>query len=155
MHSPLLRRRRCVFSSCLLLFKVARTASRCSHSGSFEIGEAMVDIDSLANNTSYRDARICTSRIIMDVIENLRAYLAVARTGSFSGAARELHVAASVVTKRISQLEWRLKSTLFERTTRRVSLTTAGQQHLIAIQRLVSDLDGIFGSVQQVAPELQ
>lgn len=91
----------------------------------------------------------------MDVIENLRAYLAVARTGSFSGAARELHVAASVVTKRISQLEWRLKSTLFERTTRRVSLTTAGQQHLIAIQRLVSDLDGIFGSVQQVAPELQ
>jgi DNA-binding transcriptional LysR family regulator len=91
----------------------------------------------------------------MDVIENLRAYLAVARTGSFSGAARELHVAASVVTKRISQLEWRLKSTLFERTTRRVSLTTAGQLHLIAIQRLVSDLDGIFGSVQQVAPELQ
>ena len=77
----------------------------------------------------------------MDVIENLRAYLAVARTGSFSGAARELHVAASVVTKRISQLEWRLKSTLFERTTRRVSLTTAGQQHLIAIQRLVSDMD--------------
>lgn len=91
----------------------------------------------------------------MDVIENLKAYLAVARTGSFSAAARELDVAASVVTKRIAQLEWRLKSTLFERTTRRVSLTTAGQLHLIAIQRLVSDLDGIFVGVQQAAPELQ
>jgi len=91
----------------------------------------------------------------MDVIENLRAYLAVARTGSFAAAARELDVAASVVTKRISQLEWRLKAPLFERTTRRVSLTTAGQQHLAAIQRLVSDLDGIFAGVQQAAPELQ
>lgn len=91
----------------------------------------------------------------MDVIENLRAYLAVARTGSFAAAARELDVAASVVTKRISQLEWRLKSPLFERTTRRVSLTTAGQQHLPAIQQLVSDLDDIFTGVQQAAPELQ
>ena len=91
----------------------------------------------------------------MDVIENLRAYLAVARTGSFAAAARELDVAASVVTKRVSQLEWRLKASLFERTTRRVSLTTAGQQHLPAVQRLVSDLDGIFAGVHQAAPELQ
>jgi DNA-binding transcriptional LysR family regulator len=91
----------------------------------------------------------------MDTVENLRAYLAVSRTGSFSAAARELGVAASVVTKRISQLEWRLKAPLFERTTRRVSLTAAGQQHLPAIQRLVSDLDGIFSGVQQAAPELQ
>jgi len=91
----------------------------------------------------------------MDIVENLRAYLAVARVGSFSAAARELDVAASVVTKRISQLEWRLKAPLFERTTRRVTLTTAGQQHLPAIQRLVSDLDGIFASVQQASPELQ
>nr|WP_315593810.1 LysR substrate-binding domain-containing protein [uncultured Cupriavidus sp.] len=91
----------------------------------------------------------------MDVIENLRAYLAVARTCSFAAAARELDVAASVVTKRISQLEWRLKASLFERTTRRVSLTIAGQQYLPEIQRLVSDLDGIFAGVQQAAPELQ
>jgi DNA-binding transcriptional LysR family regulator len=91
----------------------------------------------------------------MDTVENLRAYLTVARTGSFSAAARELGVAASVVTKRVSQLEWRLKAALFERTTRRVSLTTAGQQHLAAIQRLVSDLDGIFAGVRQSAPQLQ
>lgn len=91
----------------------------------------------------------------MDLIENLRTFLAVARTGSFAAAARELDVSASVVTKRISQLEWRLKTPVFERTTRRVSLTTAGQQHLPAIQRLVSDLDGILAGVQQAAPELQ
>jgi len=44
---------------------------------------------------------------------------------------------------------------LFERTTRRVSLTTAGQQHLPAIQRLISDLDGILAGVRQAAPQLQ
>lgn len=91
----------------------------------------------------------------MDVIDNLRAYLAVARTGSFAAAARELDVAASVVTKRIAQLEWRLKAPMFERTTRRVSLTSAGHQHLPAIQRLVSDLDDIFAGMQQAAPQLQ
>ena len=91
----------------------------------------------------------------MDTVENLRTFLAIARTGSFSAAARELGVAASVVTKRVAQLEHRMKSPLFERTTRRVSLTPAGQQQLPAIQRLVSDLDGIFAGVRAAAPRLQ
>ncbi|MBX3607636.1 MAG: LysR family transcriptional regulator [Piscinibacter sp.] len=91
----------------------------------------------------------------MDTVENLRAFLCVARTGSFSAAARELGVAASVVTKRVAQLEHRLKAALFERTTRRVSLTSAGRQQLPAIQRLLSDLDGILVGVRESARELQ
>lgn len=91
----------------------------------------------------------------MDTVENLRAFLAVARNSSFSGAARELGVAASVVTKRITQLESRLKAPLFERTTRRVSLTAAGRQQLPAIQRLVSDLDGIFAGARAAVPQVQ
>jgi len=41
----------------------------------------------------------------MDTLQNLKAFLAVAGSGSFSAAARRLGVAPSVVTKRIDQLE--------------------------------------------------
>jgi DNA-binding transcriptional LysR family regulator len=41
----------------------------------------------------------------MDVLANLRIFLAVARHGGFSEAARQLHVVPSVVAKRIAQLE--------------------------------------------------
>lgn len=91
----------------------------------------------------------------MDTIANLKAFLAVARTESFAAAARELGVAASVVTKRISQLEWRLKASLFERTTRHVSLTPAGQAYLPAVQRLVADAEDLFAQAAESRGELQ
>jgi DNA-binding transcriptional LysR family regulator len=55
----------------------------------------------------------------MDTILNMKAFLATARSGSFSEAARQLSVAPSVVSKRVNQLEWQLRSRLLERTTRR------------------------------------
>jgi DNA-binding transcriptional LysR family regulator len=91
----------------------------------------------------------------MDTLANLKAFLAVSRTGSFAGAARELKVAPSVVTKRISQIEWRLKSPLFERSTRRVSLTPTGQRYLPTVQRLLADVDDLFSEVQGSAHSLQ
>lgn len=91
----------------------------------------------------------------MDTLNNLRAFLAVSRTGSFAAAARDLKVAPSVVTKRISQIEWRLKSPLFERSTRRVSLTPTGQRYLPTVQRLLADVDDLFSEVQDTAHSLQ
>lgn len=91
----------------------------------------------------------------MDTIANLKAFLAVARTESFAAAARELGVAASVVTKRISQLEWRLKASLFERTTRHVSLTPTGQAYLPAVQRLVADAEDLFAQAASSRGALQ
>lgn len=91
----------------------------------------------------------------MDTLANLKAFLSVARTGSFAGAARELGVAPSVITKRISQIEWRLQAPLFDRTTRRVSLTATGQHYLPAVQRMVADLDGLFADVHGSAHSLQ
>lgn len=82
----------------------------------------------------------------MDVLTNLKAFLTVARTENFAAAARALDVAPSVITKRISQLEWRLKSPLFERTTRRVSLTASGQAFLPAAQRVVADAEDLFST---------
>ncbi len=91
----------------------------------------------------------------MDTLTNLKAFLAVARTGSFAAAARELKVAPSVVTKRISQIEWQLKTTLFERNTRKVSLTATGLRFLPAVQRSVSDVDELFAEMPSQGGELQ
>ena len=91
----------------------------------------------------------------MDTLANLKAFLSVARTGSFTAAARELHLSPSVITKRIGQVEWRLKGALFERTTRHVSLTALGQRYLPHARRLLSDFDNLFGDAIESANSLQ
>ena len=91
----------------------------------------------------------------MDTLVNLKAFLSVARTGSFAAAAREMKVAPSVITKRISQIEWRLKTVLFERSTRRVSLTATGLRYLPAVRQAVADMDGLFADLTEAGQVLQ
>lgn len=64
----------------------------------------------------------------MTEILDYRIVSYVAGTGSLTGAARELDLAPAVVSKRLTRLERRLGVRLFNRTTRRLSLTDAGQQ---------------------------
>jgi DNA-binding transcriptional LysR family regulator len=82
----------------------------------------------------------------MNTLLNIKAFLLVARTGSFSGAARELGVAPSVVTKRITRLEDEMGAQLFVRSTRALALTPAGERLLPQYQRLVAELDEIIGT---------
>ncbi|MCB9655368.1 MAG: LysR family transcriptional regulator [Deltaproteobacteria bacterium] len=56
----------------------------------------------------------------------LQAFLAVARSRSFSGASRELGVSRSAVSQSVRQLEAQLGVVLVQRTTRSVALTEAG-----------------------------
>jgi DNA-binding transcriptional LysR family regulator len=77
---------------------------------------------------------------------NLKTFIAVAQHHSFAEAARQLHVVPSVVAKRIAQLEGSLGVRLFERTTRSVKLTEAGERLknkaspvLLAFNDLLSD----------------
>lgn len=60
----------------------------------------------------------------------LHAFLAVARSRSFSGAARELGVSRSAVSQSVRLLEEELRVVLVARTTRSVSLTDAGRRLL-------------------------
>src|SRR5258708_3406028 len=64
---------------------------------------------------------------VVDTLQNLRSFLAVSRAGSFSAAARKMGVATSVVAKRIDQLEAATGTRLFQRTTRSMQLSEAGQ----------------------------
>jgi DNA-binding transcriptional LysR family regulator len=68
----------------------------------------------------------------------------VARLGSFSAAARELDVAPSVVTKRITRLEERVRTRLIVRSTRGLTLTPAGERLLPRFLRVVAELDELL-----------
>jgi len=93
----------------------------------------------------------------MDMLLNLRAFLATARTGNFSEAARQLNVVPSVVAKRVSHLESAVGVQLFSRSTRQVSLTEPGTKFLSKARALVEDFDGIVSGMarEEVAGELE
>ena len=91
----------------------------------------------------------------MDTILNMKAFMATARSGSFSEAARQLSVAPSVVSKRVNQLEWQLRSQLLERTTRRVRLTEVGEQYLPTIRGIISEYDDLVAGMLRSPGELE
>jgi len=70
----------------------------------------------------------------------MRAFLAVARHASFTKAAEQLHISQAGLSAMVRDLETQLGSRLFERTTRAVRLTPAGQSLLPLAQRAVQDL---------------
>jgi DNA-binding transcriptional LysR family regulator len=69
------------------------------------------------------------------------AFAAVARTGSFKAAGVQLGRDASIVSRRLSQLEDRLGVRLLVRTTRSVKLTEAGTFYYRRIQSVLDELD--------------
>ena len=91
----------------------------------------------------------------MDMVANMRAFLAVARYGSFSEAARQLNLVPSVAAKRVSQLEHAVGSKLFERSTRKVALTESGQQFQARARNLIADLDDTLGGLKRAGDRLE
>ena len=89
----------------------------------------------------------------MDLLEDLRALVLVAEYKSFSLAARRIGTSPSVMIKRANAAEWRLKVQVLKRTTRRVTLTDAGQQVMPRLQALVQDFDALLASLGQESPD--
>ncbi len=79
---------------------------------------------------------------------NINSFIRVARLGSFSAAARELNAAASVVARRISQLEKAIGAKLVVRSTRGLALTSAGERFLPRFVRLVAEHDELFNGAE-------
>ena len=67
----------------------------------------------------------------------------LARSGSFSMAARELNVTPPAVSKRLAQMEGRLGVLLMNRTTRRVGLTPEGETYLLHARRILAEIDDL------------
>lgn len=91
----------------------------------------------------------------MDTLTNLEAFIAVADAGSFSEVARRQHVAPSVITKRIAQLEWRIKAPLFARSTRKISLTDVGERYLPQVRTLVRQFHDTLAGMAQASGQLE
>ena len=83
-----------------------------------------------------------------DQLVTLRLFVRVARTRSFSRAAREMNISQPTASRMIAQLEERLGLTLFVRTTRALTLTEAGSAYLSRIQRVLDELDDAEQSVR-------
>jgi DNA-binding transcriptional LysR family regulator len=91
----------------------------------------------------------------MDTLANMRAFVAVAETGSFSEAARQAGLAPSVIAKRVGQLEWRIRAPLFTRSTRRLTLTDVGERYLTTLRTLVRQVDDTLGGMAQASGALE
>jgi len=91
----------------------------------------------------------------MDTLANLEAFIAVADAGSFSEVARRQQLAPSVITKRIAQLEWRIKAPLFVRSTRKLSLTDVGERYLPQVRTLVRQMQEMMAGMAQASGALE
>ena len=83
----------------------------------------------------------------MTTLKQLQAFVTIARTGSFSAAARTVHVSQPALTAVIKNLEQQLGVALFERTARGATMTTAGRELLPTVDRLLTELNETLANV--------
>ena len=84
-------------------------------------------------------------------LRQLHGFAAAAAHGSFSAAARELAMTQPAFSQLVRDLESALRVKLFERTTRRVELTEAGQRFLAMIARPLDDLNDAYRFAREMA----
>ena len=80
----------------------------------------------------------------------IRAFLALARAGSFTRAASELHMSQPTLTVQIQQLETGLGVKLFDRNKRHVALTQAGRDLLVPLERILIDVEAIATNAEEL-----
>lgn len=85
----------------------------------------------------------------MDLIDELKAFVATAQTGSFTTGAKQLGVSNRLTSKYVADLEDRLGVRLLQRTTRKVGLTPAGEELLSRAPALLDDLDSLVSEVSE------
>lgn len=86
----------------------------------------------------------------MSTLAGMRIFNRVVEAGSFSEAGRQLGVAPSTVSRQINELEDSLRARLFQRSTRKLSLTEAGEIYYGHATRIIAEVDEARLAVSQL-----
>jgi DNA-binding transcriptional LysR family regulator len=98
-------------------------------------------------------------------LRQMRAFVALAKTGSFTLAAEFLHVTQAALSGLIKELELTLGARVVDRSTRKIALTEIGRELYPLFSKMLDDLDGAMvdianhtklrkGTVRIAAPQL-
>ncbi len=90
---------------------------------------------------------------MVDRFSSMAIFAAVVEARSFSGAARDLDVSKSAVSKHVSRLEERLGMRLLNRTTRQLSLTEAGATFYDYCARILEEAEEAEAAVTRLRSE--
>lgn len=86
----------------------------------------------------------------METLANLESFVRSAESGGFSAAARRLGLTPAAVSRNVAMLERNLGVRLFHRSTRKLTLTEAGEQFL---QNVAGNLEGVQAAIADVATD--
>ena len=84
----------------------------------------------------------------METLANLESFVRAAKGGSFSAAGRRLGLTAAAVSRNVAMLERNLGVRLFQRSTRKLTLTEAGERFLVSID---GNLDALQVAIAEAA----
>jgi DNA-binding transcriptional LysR family regulator len=82
----------------------------------------------------------------METLANLESFVRAAEGGTFSEAGRRLGLTAAAVSRNVAMLERNLGVRLFQRSTRKLTLTEAGEQFLVSID---GNLDALQAAIAE------
>ena len=88
----------------------------------------------------------------MDTFNNMRMFMRVVESGSFTAAARDIGTTVAHASRAVSDLESRLGARLLDRTTRRISPTEAGQRYLQQCEHILARVDEAESEAEDGVP---
>jgi DNA-binding transcriptional LysR family regulator len=86
----------------------------------------------------------------MDKLNNMQAFCRIVELGTFAAVAREMDLSAMMISKYMAQLEESLGVALLNRTTRKISLTEAGEVYYHRSKQLLDDFSELDESTSQL-----
>lgn len=92
---------------------------------------------------------------MLNHLRALAVFAHVAELGSFRAAAKQLGISASVVSHHVTSLETHLDTPLIYRTTRKLSLTAAGERLAGHAREMLKAAEDGFGEIYSQSPELK
>lgn len=99
---------------------------------------------------TYKCSLQVIGRLAMETLANLESFVRSAETGGFSTAARRLSLTPAAVSRNVAMLERNLGVRLFQRSTRKLTLTEAGERFLLGVR---GNLDELQAAIAEVATD--